>query len=100
MQPRSSGTGVSPVYGRESRGCGGAETHGRDARATIRRENLRRPRELLRIIVQMNRIKRHELHRLSLTELNRRNSGENTFSKPNLFFLSVSIGVNPWLKSI
>ena len=64
-----------------------------------RRENLRRLRELLRIVVQMNRIKRHELHRLSLTELNRRNSGENTFSKPNLFFLSVSIRVNPWLKS-
>src|SRR5256885_16914362 len=100
MQPRSSGTGVSPVYGRESRGCGGAETHGRDARATTRRENLRRLRELLGIVVQMNRIKRHELHRLWRTELNRRNRGENEFSKSNLFFRSVSIRVNSWFRKI
>src|SRR2546427_4483147 len=46
-QPKSSGTGVSPVYGSESRGCGGPETHGRDARATTRRENLRKLRKLL-----------------------------------------------------
>jgi len=52
-QPKSSGTGVSPVCCGESRDCCGPETHGRDARATAQREKLRKLRKPLWMEVWM-----------------------------------------------